>query len=136
MLDPHIYMRYNDPSRQPSTGSVIGNTSDPDAASTLQFRLFRNELAGRFVDNEKVIFGIMDEVCSSGTLLGGRCFRFGEIAAYRATSSLTTCLLAWFFELIRLPSSAFAAPVLNNDHCNRYVQATARGSVAYLWLCT
>jgi endoglucanase len=28
ILDPHNYMRYNDPSQQPMTGSVIGNSSD------------------------------------------------------------------------------------------------------------
>ena len=61
ILDPHNYMRYNDPSQQPATGSVIGNKSDPAAASTLQFEHFWNELACRYVDNEKVIFGIMNE---------------------------------------------------------------------------
>ena len=61
ILDPHNYMRYNDPSQQPLTGSVIGNSSDPKAAKTHQFCIFWNELAGRYVDNEKVIFGIMNE---------------------------------------------------------------------------
>lgn len=55
-------MRYNDPSQQPATGSVIGNTSDPTAATTAQFEAFWEELAGRFKDNEKLIFGIMNEV--------------------------------------------------------------------------
>jgi endoglucanase len=54
-------MRYNDPSQQPFTGSVIGNSSDPTAATTEQFKEFWQELAGRFKDNEKVIFGIMNE---------------------------------------------------------------------------
>lgn len=54
-------MRYNDPSQQPATGSVIGNTSDPAAATTAQFHAFWAELAGRFKNNEKVIFGIMNE---------------------------------------------------------------------------
>lgn len=54
-------MRYNDPSQQPTTGSIIGNTSDPAAASTAQFQAFWQELASRYVDNEKVIFGIMNE---------------------------------------------------------------------------
>ncbi|MCJ1286151.1 hypothetical protein MMC26_005496 [Xylographa opegraphella] len=61
ILDPHNYMRYNDPSQQPGTGSVIGNTSDPNAATTIDFELFWYELASRFKDNEKVIFGIMNE---------------------------------------------------------------------------
>ncbi|KAI0157911.1 glycoside hydrolase family 5 protein [Hypoxylon sp. FL1284] len=61
ILDPHNYMRYNDPSSQPYTGSVIGNTSDPDAATTEQFGEFWGELAGRFADNEKAIFGLMNE---------------------------------------------------------------------------
>ena len=65
ILDPHNYMRYNDPSQQPATGSVIGNTTDPTAATTAQFQAFWNELAGRYKHNEKVIFGIMNEVSSS-----------------------------------------------------------------------
>jgi endoglucanase len=63
ILDPHNYMRYNDPSQQPMTGSVIGNSSDSKAATTAQFGAFWGELARRFVDNPKVIFGLMNEVC-------------------------------------------------------------------------
>ncbi|KAJ6531396.1 endoglucanase 1 [Mycena vulgaris] len=61
LLDPHNYMRYNDPSMQPFTGSVIGNSSDPTAATTRQFEEFWHELALRFVHNPKVIFGINNE---------------------------------------------------------------------------
>jgi len=61
LVDPHNYMRYNDPSSQPFSGSVIGNTSDPTAATTLQFGEFWFELARRFVGNEKVIFGLNNE---------------------------------------------------------------------------
>jgi endoglucanase len=61
ILDPHNYMRYNDPSQQPATGSVIGNTTDPNAATTAQFGEFWQELAGRYKNNSKVIFGIMNE---------------------------------------------------------------------------
>ncbi|KAI1490441.1 endoglucanase 1 [Biscogniauxia mediterranea] len=61
ILDPHNYMRYNDPSSQPYSGSIIGNASDPTAATTEQFGEFWGELAGRFADNEKVIFGLMNE---------------------------------------------------------------------------
>jgi endoglucanase len=61
ILDPHNYMRYNDPSQQPATGSVIGNTTDPKAATTAQFGEFWQELAGRYKNNSKVIFGIMNE---------------------------------------------------------------------------
>ncbi|KAF2838305.1 glycoside hydrolase family 5 protein [Patellaria atrata CBS 101060] len=61
IFDPHNYMRYNDPSQQPMTGSVIGDASDPKAATTAQFAAFWGELAGRFKDNEKVIFGLMNE---------------------------------------------------------------------------
>ncbi|CAE7084026.1 unnamed protein product [Rhizoctonia solani] len=61
VFDPHNYMRYNDPSQQPLTGSIIGSSSDPKAATTAQFQSFWQELAGRFKDNEKVIFGIMNE---------------------------------------------------------------------------
>ena len=61
ILDPHNYMRYNDPSSQPFSGSVIGNSSDPTAATTAQFGAFWGELASRFASNEKVIFGLMNE---------------------------------------------------------------------------
>ena len=61
ILDPHNYMRYNDPSQQPLTGSIIGDTSDPKAATTEQFGEFSGELAGRFANNSNVIFGLMNE---------------------------------------------------------------------------
>ncbi|KAF9446713.1 glycoside hydrolase family 5 protein [Macrolepiota fuliginosa MF-IS2] len=61
LIDPHNYMRYNDPSSQPTTGSVIGNTTDPAAATTEQFKEFWHEIARRFVRNEKVVFGINNE---------------------------------------------------------------------------
>ncbi|TDL20786.1 endoglucanase 1 [Rickenella mellea] len=61
LIDPHNYMRYNDPSQQPTTGSIIGDTTDPKAATTAQFGEFWAELARRFVDNEKVVFGINNE---------------------------------------------------------------------------
>ena len=48
-------MRYNDPSQQPATGSIIGDESDPKAATTAQFEAFWGELARRFKSNEKVI---------------------------------------------------------------------------------
>lgn len=40
---------------------MIGDTSDPTAATTRQFRDFWQELARRFVRNPKVIFGINNE---------------------------------------------------------------------------
>jgi len=61
LIDPHNYMRYNDPSGQPFTGSVIGNSSDPTAATTAQFGEFWHELALRFATNPKVVFGINNE---------------------------------------------------------------------------
>ncbi|CAE6420876.1 unnamed protein product [Rhizoctonia solani] len=63
ILDAHNYMRYNNPSQQPFTGSIIGDTSDMKAATTAQFQAFWNQLANRFKSNEKVIlsFGIMNE---------------------------------------------------------------------------
>ncbi|KAF8318152.1 cellulase-domain-containing protein [Clavulina sp. PMI_390] len=61
LLDPHNYMRYNDPSNQPSSGSIIGSTSDPKAATTAQFAAFWGAFAARFKDNEKVVFGLMNE---------------------------------------------------------------------------
>lgn len=61
LTDAHNYMRYNDPSAQPVSGSVIGNSSDPKAATTAQFAAFYREFARRFAANEKVIFGIMNE---------------------------------------------------------------------------
>ncbi|KAG6899639.1 hypothetical protein C0993_008416 [Termitomyces sp. T159_Od127] len=61
LLDPHNYMRYNDPSQQPFSGSVIGDSSDPTAATTEQFGEFWAELARRFKTNPKVVFGINNE---------------------------------------------------------------------------
>ncbi|EMC98736.1 glycoside hydrolase family 5 protein [Baudoinia panamericana UAMH 10762] len=61
ILDPHNYMRYNDPSQQPGSGSIIGNTADPAAATTAQFQAFWHELASRYIFNPNVIFGIMNE---------------------------------------------------------------------------
>ncbi|EPE29894.1 (Trans)glycosidase [Glarea lozoyensis ATCC 20868] len=61
ILDPHSYMRYNNPSQQPMTGSIIGDTKDVTAATTAQFGAFWKELAKRFAGNEKVIFSIMNE---------------------------------------------------------------------------
>ncbi|KAF5358589.1 hypothetical protein D9758_007717 [Tetrapyrgos nigripes] len=61
IIDPHNYMRYNNASAQPISGSVIGDTSDPKAASTADFQAFWTELAKRFIKNEKVIFGINNE---------------------------------------------------------------------------
>ncbi|MCJ1477116.1 hypothetical protein MMC13_005787 [Lambiella insularis] len=61
ILDPHNYMRYNNPSQQPESGSIIGNSSDLTAATTAQFEAFWRELAHRFKDNKKVIFEIMNE---------------------------------------------------------------------------
>lgn len=69
IIDPHNYMRYNDPSMQPQSGSVIGNTSDPKAATTKQFEDFWHELAGRFKDDEQVIFGINNEPHNMPTTL-------------------------------------------------------------------
>ena len=61
IFDPHNYMRYNNPSQKPMTGSAIGNTSDPNAATTAQFGEFWQELAGHFNDNPNVIFGVVNE---------------------------------------------------------------------------
>ncbi|KZV83052.1 glycoside hydrolase [Exidia glandulosa HHB12029] len=69
LLDPHNYMRYNDPSQQPFSGSVIGNTTDPRAATTQEFEEFWFELASRFRNNPRVIFGINNEPNSMPTSL-------------------------------------------------------------------
>jgi endoglucanase len=61
ILDAHNYMRYNDPSMQPFSGSVIGNTSDTKAATTEDLATFWAELSTRFIANTNVIFGIMNE---------------------------------------------------------------------------
>ncbi|KAJ3566266.1 hypothetical protein NP233_g7107 [Leucocoprinus birnbaumii] len=61
LLDPHNYMRYGDPSSQPFSGPIIGDTSDPTAATTAQFKAFWRELARRFVNNPKVVFGLNNE---------------------------------------------------------------------------
>jgi endoglucanase len=61
ILDAHNYMRYNDPSMQPQSGSIIGNTTDPKAATTEHLAAFWAELSTRFKTNPNVIFGIMNE---------------------------------------------------------------------------
>ncbi|KAF2028343.1 glycoside hydrolase [Setomelanomma holmii] len=61
ILDAHNYMRYNDPSMQPSSGNVIGNTSDNKVATTENLADFWKELSTRFIINPNVIFGIMNE---------------------------------------------------------------------------
>ncbi|KAF2004621.1 glycoside hydrolase family 5 protein [Amniculicola lignicola CBS 123094] len=61
ILDAHNYMRYNDPSMQPFSGSIIGNTSDPRAATTEQLASFWSALSSRFLSNPNVIFGLMNE---------------------------------------------------------------------------
>ncbi|KAH8797977.1 cellulase-domain-containing protein [Flagelloscypha sp. PMI_526] len=62
ILDPHNYMRYNDPSQQPFTGSVIGqNDTDSRAASTAEFQAFFREFASRFRSNPRVIFSPSNE---------------------------------------------------------------------------
>ncbi|KAJ8096679.1 glycoside hydrolase [Lipomyces tetrasporus] len=53
IIDPHNYMRYN--------GSVIGNSSDPHAATTDQFAEFWHEIAKRTRFNPRVVYGIMNE---------------------------------------------------------------------------
>lgn len=61
ILDAHNYMRYNDPSMQPFSGSIIGNTTDPLSATTEDFAAFWAELSTRFIVNTNVIFGLMNE---------------------------------------------------------------------------
>ncbi|KAJ4364405.1 hypothetical protein N0V83_008999 [Neocucurbitaria cava] len=61
ILDAHNYMRYNDPSSQPSSGSIIGNTNDTKAATTQNLATFWSALSTRFITNPNVIFGIMNE---------------------------------------------------------------------------
>lgn len=51
------------------SGSIIGDTSDVTAATTAQFAAFWGEMAKRFVSNEKVIFGLMNEVCTNPSAL-------------------------------------------------------------------
>jgi len=46
---------------QPFSGSIIGNTTDPKAATTQQLADFWTELSSRFVENPNVIFGLMNE---------------------------------------------------------------------------
>ena len=56
-----LFSGYNDPSLQPSSGSIIGNTSDTKAATTENLATFWSTLSTRFIANPNVIFGIMNE---------------------------------------------------------------------------
>ncbi|KAF8750722.1 Cellulase (glycosyl hydrolase family 5) [Rhizoctonia solani] len=68
ILDAHNYMRYNNPSQQPFTGSIIGDTSDMKAATTAQFQAFWNQLANRFKSNEKVMYhAYLSRVCQQSS---------------------------------------------------------------------
>ncbi|RVD89433.1 uncharacterized protein DFL_000441 [Arthrobotrys flagrans] len=58
---PHNYMCYNDPFGQPYSVCIIGDVSDPNDATTEDFKIFLTELAKRFRHNTRVIFGIMNE---------------------------------------------------------------------------
>ncbi|KAH7087288.1 cellulase-domain-containing protein [Auriculariales sp. MPI-PUGE-AT-0066] len=69
ILDPHNYMRYNDPSSQPFTGSVIGDSADPRAATTAEFQQFFYELGLRFRHNPRVIFSSSNEPHDMATSL-------------------------------------------------------------------
>jgi hypothetical protein len=97
ILDPHNYMRYNDPSSQPFSGSVIGNTSDPTAATTAQFGAFWGELAKRFADNGKVMFGLMNEPhdMPSSLLLSNLQAAIDAIRASGATNLIIAPGNAW-----------------------------------------
>ncbi|KAJ3995996.1 endoglucanase 1 [Lentinula boryana] len=64
-----ISSRFSDPSSQPNSGSIIGDTTDPNAATTEQFQEFWTELASRFVDNPQVVFGINNEPHDMATSL-------------------------------------------------------------------
>ncbi len=52
-------------------GSIIGDSTDVTAATTAQLAAFWGELAKRFKTNEKVIFGLMNEVCMYLDFFGG-----------------------------------------------------------------
>ncbi|KAH7128712.1 glycoside hydrolase superfamily, partial [Dendryphion nanum] len=98
VLDVHNYGRYNDPSSQPQSGSVIGDHTDPTAATTEQFAAFWAELATRFISNPNVIFGIMNEPHSMPTTL----VLTNDQAAINAIRS------AGATQLILVPGNGFA----------------------------
>lgn len=69
MTDPHNYMRYGDPSALPNSGPIIGDTSDPKAATTAQFGAFWGEMANRLKHNPRVMYGLMNEPHDMSTAL-------------------------------------------------------------------
>ncbi|KAF7303586.1 Endoglucanase 1 [Mycena indigotica] len=97
LIDPHNYMRYNDPSSQPFSGSVIGNSSDPTAATTLQFGEFWFELARRFASNPRVIFGINNEPHDMPT----------QLILANNQAAIDGIRLAGAFQLILAPGNGF-----------------------------
>lgn len=54
-------MRFNGPSSQPNSGSIIGMPSDLRLRPLSNSQFCWGELAGRFANNTKVIFGFMNE---------------------------------------------------------------------------
>jgi len=98
LLDAHNYMRYNDPSMQPQSGSVIGNTSDPKSATTESIAAFWGEMSTRFKSNPNVIYGIMNEPHDMPTELVLKNDQ-AIIDAIRATGAL---------QLILVPGNGFA----------------------------
>ncbi|KAJ2901945.1 CDP-diacylglycerol-glycerol-3-phosphate 3-phosphatidyltransferase [Zalerion maritima] len=97
ILDLHNYMRYNYPREQPFSRSIIGDTSDWAAATTEQFGEFWYEPADRFKDNEKVIFGLMNELhdVASSRLLDNLQLVVDKLRETRATNLIIAPGYCW-----------------------------------------
>lgn len=113
ILDAHNYMRYNDPSSQPTSGSIIGNTSDPHAASTASLAAFWAELSRRFKTNPNVIYGLMNEPHTMPT----------SLVLSNNQAALTAIRAAGATQLVLVPGNGFTG-------AHRWLNTTCAPSIA------
>ncbi|KAF1838880.1 endoglucanase 1 [Decorospora gaudefroyi] len=97
ILDAHNYMRYNDPSSQPTSGSIIGNETDPKAATTTQLATFWSTLSTRFLTNPNIIYGLMNEPHTMPT----------QLVLTNTQAAITAIRAAGAQQLILVPGNGF-----------------------------
>ncbi|PMD43019.1 glycoside hydrolase family 5 protein [Hyaloscypha variabilis F] len=109
----------HDPSQQPMTGTVIGNSSDPTAATTAQFGVFWGELAGRFANNSNLMLANDQAAINATRKAGGHSWMDGTHSSsatiYKVTDPLNnTAFDIYEYRFAPGPSSA-ASPLASCD---------------------